>query len=90
MTKSTLIAALLLAAALPAQAVTYTKVDPARIEFEVPAVDQGGPANDLMKDLMTPAAAPGEQSAKPGSKDAGKTAEERAAEEIERLLRGGK
>ena len=82
------------------------KVDPATIRFDIPEVDQANQANDLMRDLRgpgatppaeDPAAAPGRapEGGSPGSapaKGSGreKTPEEKAAEEIERVLRGGR
>jgi len=79
--------------------------DPSGIQFEIPVVDQGSQASDLMKDLQNPAggtaaedpAAAIERALKGGEpppsarpRGKAKTPEEKAAEEIERVLRGGR
>ncbi|HEX4942951.1 MAG TPA: TRAP transporter large permease subunit [Usitatibacteraceae bacterium] len=80
-------------------------VDPAKVKFEIPEMDQGNVPEDILRDLGgkgPPATAPEKEDpakaierelkgqASPPTPSKEKTPEDKAAEEIEKALRGGK
>ncbi|MEO8500810.1 MAG: TRAP transporter large permease subunit [Vicinamibacteria bacterium] len=64
-------------------------VDPAKIQFEIPETDQGGKPDDILKDLLGQEGKTGTDANRESPASA-KTPEERATEEIEKALSGGK
>ena len=66
------------------------EIDPSKVKIDLPADEPGEKPDDLLKDLQKGGAA--EEKAPPPATGAekGKTAEEKAAEDIEKALRGGK